>query len=355
MTKIGYWIISAIVAVCGGAAIIYGPGLWKAQPTIVSAPIVAPTPMVKSAPASEAVSVSNPVSGSSKGEAVADIVPVFDVVRVEPSGELVVAGRAMPNAIIALMRGDTQHDTASADSSGYFAMAPKPLPPGAHELRLIATDKNGSRSSKQSVFVSVPESVKSETVVALQQPSGATVNLKPQAVSQGTRARVSIFAVDVLTTGVVAASGAAQPGADIRLYLNDTFIAAAKAAENGSWSLTIEKGITPGLYRLRADDTDPGGKVVSRAEVQFEVPVVQAVVPPSRQVAAMTPSATAADVVATVRTATIAKGDSLWRLSQKIYGDGMRYTIIHGANADQIRDPDLIYPGQVFVLPARAP
>ena len=353
MTKIGYWIISAIVAVCGGAAIIYGPGLWKAQPTIVSAPIVTPAPAVKPVPAANPSSASNPVSN--KGEAASDNLPAFDVVRVEPTGELVVAGRAMPNAIIVLMRGDTQHDTASADSAGYFAMAPKPLPPGAHELRLVATDKNGARPSKQSVFVSVPENTKNESVVALQQPGGATVNLKPQAVSQGTRARVSIFAVDVLTTGVVAASGAAQPGADIRLYLNDTFIASAKAAENGSWSLTIEKGITPGLYRLRADDTDPSGKVVSRAEVQFEVPTVQAAAPPNRQVASMGSAGTAADVVATVRTATIAKGDSLWRLSQKIYGDGMRYTIIHGANADQIRDPDLIYPGQVFVLPAKTP
>ena len=348
MAKIVYWIISACVAVFGGAAIIYGPSLW-APPT--NGPVASPANPASPAPAQQS---------QIKAESQADNLPAFDVVRVEPTGELVVAGRAMPNAIIVLMRGETQHDTASADASGHFAMAPKPLPPGAHELRLVATDKNGSRPSKQSVFVTVPDNGKGETIVALQQPSGATINLKPQpnttAVAQGARANVRVFAVDVLTTGVVAASGTAQPGAEIRLYLNDTFIATAKAAENGAWSLTIEKGITPGLYRLRADDTAADGKVVSRAEVQFEVPNVQANVPTGVQVAAAVAAGTAANVVVpAVKTATVMRGDSLWRLSQKIYGHGMRYTVIHGANSDQIRDPNLIYPGQVFVLPAKSP
>ncbi|KQO69709.1 hypothetical protein ASF22_03745 [Methylobacterium sp. Leaf87] len=53
-----------------------------------------------------------------------------------------------------------------------------------------------------------------------------------------------------------------------------------------------------------------------------------------------------------VRTARIERGDSLWAISRRTYGEGDRYTAIYDANQDQIRDPDLIYPGQVFVLPA---
>jgi nucleoid-associated protein YgaU len=52
-----------------------------------------------------------------------------------------------------------------------------------------------------------------------------------------------------------------------------------------------------------------------------------------------------------VRTARIERGDSLWAISRRTYGEGDRYTAIYDANQDQIRDPDLIYPGQVFVLP----
>jgi nucleoid-associated protein YgaU len=57
-------------------------------------------------------------------------------------------------------------------------------------------------------------------------------------------------------------------------------------------------------------------------------------------------------VVPEINTAIVARGDSLWKISRRIYGEGLRYTVIYGANQRQIRDPDLIYPGQVFVLPA---
>lgn len=341
MAKIGYWIISAIVAVVGGTAIIYGPAWFGPKPA-------QEPPQTVASPAAKPAQNPAPV----KAETNSDIVPEFDIVRVEPSGEIVVAGRAAPNALIVLMRGDAQHDTASADASGHFAMAPKALPPGSHELRLIATDRSGQKASKQSVFVSVPENRKGEAVVALQQPGAPTVNLNVVQAKPGERARVHIFAVDVLSTGIVAASGSAEPGSDVRLYLNDTFIAAAKAGANGQWSLTIEKGVTPGLYRLRADDAGADGKVISRAEVQFEVPALQANTQPVTKVVAATPANV---VVEQVRTATVAKGDSLWRISHKIYGEGTRYTVIAGANSNQIRDPNLIYPGQVFVVPAKSP
>ena len=44
-------------------------------------------------------------------------------------------------------------------------------------------------------------------------------------------------------------------------------------------------------------------------------------------------------------------GNSLWRIARRTYGGGIRYVMIYEANRDQIRDPDLIYPGQIFVLP----
>ena len=56
-----------------------------------------------------------------------------------------------------------------------------------------------------------------------------------------------------------------------------------------------------------------------------------------------------------ISTARITRGDSLWQISRRTYGKGNRYTVIYDANQDQIRDPDLIYPGQIFVLPKDAP
>lgn len=339
MTKLGYWILSLIALIGGVGAAVFAPRWFGDHPAPV-AKSVAPEQQI-SAPQTR------PVKPDVK-----EAVPEFDVVRVEPTGEIVVAGRATPHALIVLLRGETQHGSASADAEGRFVMVPAALPPGNHELRLIATDRDGSKTSKQSVFVSVPQDRNGETIVALQAPDAPTINLKPVSQKQGERARVSIFAVDILSTGVMAASGSAEPGTELRFYLNDTFIANAKAASNGSWSLTVEKGLTPGLYRLRADEIGPDGKVVSRAEIQFDVPAIQASAPTNTVLASASPSNV---VIPAVQTATVSRGDSLWRISQKIYGQGQRYSIIHGANAAQIRDPNLIYPGQVFVVPPKTP
>jgi nucleoid-associated protein YgaU len=49
----------------------------------------------------------------------------------------------------------------------------------------------------------------------------------------------------------------------------------------------------------------------------------------------------------------IRRGDNLWRISRRNYGRGIRYEAIFAANRDQIRNPHRIYPGQVFIIPAR--
>ncbi|WP_284246784.1 LysM peptidoglycan-binding domain-containing protein, partial [Methylobacterium haplocladii] len=56
-----------------------------------------------------------------------------------------------------------------------------------------------------------------------------------------------------------------------------------------------------------------------------------------------------------IDTAKITRGDNLWQISRRSYGDGKRYTVIYDANRDQIRDPNLIYPGQIFVMPKESP
>ena len=60
-------------------------------------------------------------------------------------------------------------------------------------------------------------------------------------------------------------------------------------------------------------------------------------------------------MVPRVETTVVSRGDSLWRISQSAYGNGVRYSVIYAANRNQIRDPDLIYPGQIFVLPKALP
>jgi nucleoid-associated protein YgaU len=50
----------------------------------------------------------------------------------------------------------------------------------------------------------------------------------------------------------------------------------------------------------------------------------------------------------------IRRNDTLWRISRRVYGHGVRYSTIYLANQDQISDPDRIWPGQVFKVPEKS-
>lgn len=306
-----------------------------------------------------------------------DAVPEFDVVNIEPTGETVVAGRAAPGATVELLRNGEVHDRAVADKSGQFVMVPRPLPPGNYDLTLRMTRDGKQVSSTQSVAVALEAATKERPMVALMAPDKPVKVLSQPAATTPAAGKVTIEAVETEPGGKLRVSGQAAPGATVRLYLNGSLIASATADQAGQLSVTINKGVTAGNYQVRLDDVDPGsGKVRARAEVPFNVPDAtttasipapaaasgraDVTAPQLAAATATTASPTASDVsspsvvtVPKITTTTVARGDSLWRISQRALGAGQRYAVIYRANSQQIRNPNLIYPGQVFVLPAR--
>jgi len=62
------------------------------------------------------------------------------------------------------------------------------------------------------------------------------------------------------------------------------------------------------------------------------------------------PATTAPKPATTSRTYTVKRGDCLWNIAKKYYGKGNQYTKIYNANRDKIKNPNLIYPGQVLTI-----
>ncbi|MGY3694787.1 nucleoid-associated protein YgaU [Bradyrhizobium sp. USDA 3240] len=297
-------------------------------------------------------------------------VPEFDVVNIEPTGATVVAGRALPGATVELLRNGEVHDRAVADKSGQFVMVPHPLPPGNYDLTLRITHDGKQVTSKQSVAVALDAAASERPMVALMAPDKPIRVLSQPAPTSPASGKVAVEAVQAEPGGKLHVSAQATPGATVRLYLNDSLITSATADATGHLSVTINKGVTTGDYRIRLDDVDLGsGKVRARAEVPFNVPdtTTTASIPvpaaasartdgTTPQLAAATTAAVSspsAVIVPKIATTTVARGDSLWRISQRALGAGQRYAVIYRANSRQIRNPNLIYPGQVFVMPAR--
>ncbi|HLN25937.1 MAG TPA: LysM peptidoglycan-binding domain-containing protein, partial [Patescibacteria group bacterium] len=141
--------------------------------------------------------------------------------------------------------------------------------------------------------------------------------------------KVSIAAVKYDDKGRLSVTGMAKPKSHVQIYMDNQSIGHAFADEHGRWKLTRPLAVNGGNHTVRADQLGPDGKVRERAEIAFS------------------PSGT----LPSEGKITVESGASLWRLARKAYGSGFDYLVIYQANKDQIRDPDRIYPGQVFNLP----
>lgn len=202
-------------------------------------------------------------------------------------------------------------------------------------------------------------------------------------------------------------AGRAEPGRRVRVYANDILLGQATVSSQGRFLVETERDLPVGDYIIRADVLDRSGKVIARAAVPFQRPAgeqVAAVAPDQRGEASSADNARAQSVPTDARqedgerqpsgedggvaesaaaaredgnaaasgditlpdlgdtalapalepaegAVIIRRGDTLWHISRRVYGRGIRYTTIYLANQDQIRDPDLIWPGQIFTLP----
>jgi nucleoid-associated protein YgaU len=389
MSRMVVPLLMALVA-AGGVALVFATQHVRREPpvdtrTATAAPAVSQPasgardqrPAGLSAAQAEANAVAGALAGSPAPPDSRDGVPTFDVARIEPTGEAVVAGRAAPGATVELLRNGEPHDRVVADQSGQFVMVPPRLPPGTYDLTLRSRQPDGKQAtSRQSVAVALGASPKERPIVALMTPDKPTVVLSQPAAPKPTAGAVVVEAVEIEPGGKFHVSGRARPGGAVRLYLNDSFVASVTGGADGRFAVTINEGVAPGSYRVRLDELESNsGAVRARAEVPFNVPdkIVTASVPPQAtasrppeiaaaqqpELAAGAPgvapdgSSPSTVVVPKIGTTTVSRGDSLWRISRLAYGAGTRYAVIYKANRQQIRNPNLIYPGQVFVLPTR--
>lgn len=292
--------------------------------------------------------------------------PTFDVARIAAEGTAVLAGRAPAGSKVEIIgNGDLIGATDAQRGDGAWVLVvEEPLPEGSLELSLVAVLADGSRiPSREVVLVDVPlrrrpdvpmaegkiEGKPADAPVAIVTGRAPDADAGPTRILQGPDAAppastdkpdVNLDLVEYGPDGAPVLSGRAPAGTIVRLYLDDAPLAETPAGDDGTWRVTPERPVSPGRYRLRLDALDEAGKVVARREVPFERARADVAVAAGSEGASASPS-----------NFTVQPGNSLWRIARERFGDGFRYIDIYRANEGQIRDPDLIYPGQVLELP----
>jgi len=298
-------------------------------------------------PAPQITRIPPPAVDRAPSQADQPLPPSFDVVRIEPNGEAIMAGRAPPGWEVIVRDGSVEIGRVTADQRGEWVLLPdKRLPPGSTALRLEARGPGGQVLESESVVVLVvPERAPADggTAVAAVPapplaveipgaPAGRARLLQAPSPAPGAEQRLTIDIIEYDSLGDFAAAGRANAGTLVRLYLDDEAMGATRVEPDGGWRIDPEHRLRPGVHVLRADELDLAGAVAARIEVSFEHGGPVADWPDGREII-------------------VVRGHTLWWIARRIYGRGPQYTVIFEANREQIRDPDLIYPGQIFALP----
>lgn len=261
-----------------------------------------------------------------------ELLPAFDIVRISQDATAVIAGRAVPGATVTVLRDGEPLGELTADDRGEWVLTlDTPLKPGSSQLTLKSVRPDGTISiSVSEVAITIPEGA-GEAFAVLLRPGEPSIVL--QGLKGDAKRLVTIETIDYDQDGNVIIAGRGIPGHTARVYLNNTPIGDALVDEDGRWVLRPEGEIDAGIYDLRADLLSPDGTIAERAQVPFKRESVDRLVFRDGRVV-------------------IQPGNTLWRVAREVYGTGFSYTVIYQANDDQIRDPDLIYPGQIFALPS---
>jgi nucleoid-associated protein YgaU len=297
----------------------YGGNLpWKAAREATAPPNTATVPAVAPLPAP------NEPTGTA---------PSFDIVRVDPGGHAVIAGRAAPGAQVTVLADGKVLGQVTADMRGEWVLVPDAaLAPGDRRLSLEATDPTtGGRSkSAETVALEVAPSATPAPGVAVLVPDNpekaAAVLQSPGGPS--TPGMLTIDTADSNGRGQVTLAGQAAPGATVRVTAGSQVLGTVTANAQGLW--TLQAPLAAAQAQLNAEIVAANGAAAQRVSQPFAPPEMS--VPAGR------------DYV-------VRRGNNLWWLARQTYGNGMRYTAIYQANRGRIRNPDLIYPGQVFVIP----
>ncbi|WP_420410930.1 LysM peptidoglycan-binding domain-containing protein [Roseibium sp.] len=230
----------------------------------------------------------------------------------------------------------TQSETPSVTGSEETATAPGTTDTSSNDQQLAAAPPSQPTGSSET-----PAPTNDSTA------AGATSQTNDPTPS------VTVEAVESEKDKVYVA-GTGDPGSSVRVYVGDDYQGEAKVNSSGKWLVEGSKNVAEGNVEVRADMIgDDGSSVDARAAVVFEKEQDQQIVL-TKVVASGSggsPNAQGAEVQKALPVVIIRKGDNLWRISRRLYGEGIRYTTIYQANQGQIRNPDLIYPGQVFLTP----
>ena len=274
------------------------------------------------------------------------------VARVEPDGSAIFAGVAEAGATIQLVDGKTLIDTTKADENGEWVSVPETtFSAGPHLIILTMRTKDGRvATANMSLVVEIAENKSEKPLVALvpqddvstpvllQSPDAdAAIQVIEEDVGavevRGSTPLITIMSLSMTSDSSLRVSGNYNAGTSVSGSFAGKALSQPRLDKKGGWSALADiSGLSDAPQLLEVMLLDEDSKTLSRASIQLDKNNLSAGLKDAEM-----------DVVQ--------KGDALWKIAYRTYGEGIRFVEIVRNNQDQINDPDLIFPNQIFVLP----
>ena len=280
-----------------------------------------------------------------------ELFPEIDIIKVSPDGSFIIAGKGQPNSNINISNKGNLIDSSIVDSDGNWVVVSKEnLKTGDNLISIDQINNNGlvlrhkqlfitkidEHKKDQPLVISVPNK-NGENISIIQQPSEKQKIYKVEndlGIQKKIKSNQKIFNVKTIffnENGFVSIHGEVNFGKRIELYINKKIMETIKI-ENSKWQYNSDKTIDYGLHDLLVVLKSDKDKILDKITLPFmrvEMPYKDV---PENFIL-------------------IKPGDMLWTIAYRLYGDPFKYIQIFEENKDQITNPDLIFPGQLFSIP----
>ena len=280
-----------------------------------------------------------------------------DILRVDESGITIIAGSADPSTTVEAKINNQTIGKSEVNKDGEFVITGEVSSSDQpQELKIITIEEKEEKTKKivskepleneedwvyeTKSFIILPGLIKNNNENEMQKERLDDVRIfEVQQTDILLKEEFKNINVEQLTldrikyseNGTAILYGRARTDMNVMVYLNNEFKMKTIPGKDGSWDVDLGI-IPPGIYKLRIDETTINGDVKFRIETPFKQETKELL-----------------DKMFT-KAITVQPGNSLWRIARRIYGKGIMYLDIYNKNSHLIKDPDLIYPGQIFSL-----
>ncbi|MBS91882.1 MAG: hypothetical protein CMM95_02370 [Rickettsiales bacterium] len=253
----------------------------------------------------------------------------FDIVRITPEGETIIAGKTEPEIEVEIFDGNEKIGSAFSDSYGdWIWVSENPLKKGIKKFTLKHVDDSGNQHiSDQNIIVLLEDKLKNipKIIRFSNQDNSGLELLSDGSLIEG----ISLDIVEYSSNEKLILKGRANPDADIKIFLSGDLVGNTISDNKGYWEF-ISDVIKFNEYDLKLVT------LIRNEETIIKIPIFSEIIDRSMLVE---------------KKVIVKNGNSLWRIARKTMGGGIFYSEIYKNNLEKIKDPNLIYPGQVFNIP----